>query len=144
MRGRKLALGVGILLAAGAAWAGPTPGSVDTDGDGVENVFDNCTLIVNPTQTDTDHNGCGDACQPPITCDAAADMDLVVGGPDQAVIGLNFGMVVPPGTMGDCTGDGVVGGADLATFGQQFLNMVGPSGITNAACDPETCLCTPQ
>lgn len=144
MRRSVLALGIGILLAAGTAQAGPAPGGADTDGDTVENAFDNCTLVVNPSQVDTDHNGCGDACSPPMTCDAAGNMDLVCGGPDQAIIGMNFGLAVPPGTLGDCTGDGVVGGADLAAFGMEFGDSVGPSGITTAACDPSTCLCTPQ
>jgi hypothetical protein len=71
-------------------------------------------------------------------------MDLSVGGPDQIIIGMNFGMTVPVGTSGDCNMDGAVGGADLITLGMEFLNMVGPSGITTAQCDPGTCLCTPQ
>jgi hypothetical protein len=40
--------------------------------------------------------------------------------------------------------NGVTGGSDLAALGAEFLNMVGPSGITNAQCDPSSCLCTPQ
>jgi len=34
----------------------------DADGDGVEGMDDNCPLIVNPDQTDTDGDGLGDAC----------------------------------------------------------------------------------
>ena len=37
----------------------------DTDGDGVQDVYDNCPLVPNPgnPQLDTDGNGVGDACQ---------------------------------------------------------------------------------
>ena len=35
----------------------------DIDGDAVNNGADNCPLVSNPTQTDTDGNGTGDACQ---------------------------------------------------------------------------------
>jgi len=36
--------------------------SIDTDGDGVPDESDNCPLIPNPDQTDTDNDGQGDAC----------------------------------------------------------------------------------
>jgi hypothetical protein len=144
MKVRLLAMAFGFFLATGTAYAGPTPGGADTDGDTVENAFDNCTTVSNANQADSDHNGCGNACTASITCDAAGDMNLVVGSGDQAVIGMNFGMSVSPGTSGDCNMDGAVGAGDLAAFGMEFGNMVGPSGITNAQCDPATCLCTPQ
>jgi hypothetical protein len=34
----------------------------DDDGDGVANGTDNCPLVANPDQVDTDGNGVGDAC----------------------------------------------------------------------------------
>lgn len=39
----------------------------DTDGDGIADVCDNCPSVYNPTQSDIDHNGIGDACQTPNT-----------------------------------------------------------------------------
>jgi len=47
--------------------AGPTPTPTpapcpDTDGDGVCNADDNCTLVANPLQVDTDGDDCGNAC----------------------------------------------------------------------------------
>ena len=76
MRRTALALGLGILVAAGAARG------VDSDGDGIENAFDNCLLVSNPDQLDGDQNGCGDACTRPITCDT--DGNLAVGAEDRA------------------------------------------------------------
>jgi hypothetical protein len=40
-----------------------TPESIaDTDGDGIADIIDNCPLVPNPDQRDTDGNGVGDAC----------------------------------------------------------------------------------
>ena len=142
MKVRLLAVTFGFFLAAGGAYAGPTPGGPDSDGDGVENAFDNCVSTANASQTDTDHNGCGDACTQTITCDWTGD--TTVGGPDFLIFGMNFGMTVPVNTQGDCNGDGIVGGPDFLNFGMQFGHTVGPSGITSAQCDPSTCRCTPQ
>lgn len=36
---------------------------VDTDGDGVPDLFDNCPRTPNQDQADSDDNGIGDACQ---------------------------------------------------------------------------------
>lgn len=36
--------------------------SPDADGDGVPNLKDNCPLLANPDQLDTNHDGVGDAC----------------------------------------------------------------------------------
>ena len=41
----------------------PAP-DADPDGDGVDNVHDNCPPVANATQTDGDRNGIGDACDP--------------------------------------------------------------------------------
>src|SRR5262245_37214438 len=95
------ALALGLVLAAGTAEAGPLPGGTDTDGDTVENAFDNCLVTANPTQVDTDHNGCGDACTQSVTCDMSGDHR--VGTEDALIIGMNFGMTgFPPHTFGDC------------------------------------------
>jgi hypothetical protein len=44
----------------------------DTDGDGIDDPFDNCPLTYNPDQLDTDHDGFGDACD---NCPAIANPD---------------------------------------------------------------------
>jgi LAS superfamily LD-carboxypeptidase LdcB len=39
----------------------------DEDGDGLTNDTDNCPLVANPDQSDSDANGVGDACEPEAT-----------------------------------------------------------------------------
>ncbi len=42
----------------------PAAASPDQDGDGVSDATDNCPAVRNPEQTDGDHDGVGDACDP--------------------------------------------------------------------------------
>jgi formylglycine-generating enzyme required for sulfatase activity len=46
-----------------AGLASNTALAQDADGDGVPDASDNCPLVANPTQSDCDSNGVGDACQ---------------------------------------------------------------------------------
>lgn len=55
---------------------------VDSDGDGINVIDDNCPAVANPLQTDTDRDGEGDA------CDADDDNDGVSDG-DERAIGRN-------------------------------------------------------
>jgi hypothetical protein len=144
MKVRLLAVAFGFFLATGTAYAGPAPGGGDSDGDTVENAFDNCTTVSNAAQTDTDHNGCGDACTEALGCDTNGD--TAIGAPDLAAVQAGFGMTgcTPITCPGDCNGDTAVGAPDLAALQSTFGNVTGPSGITNAQCDPNTCQCTPQ
>src|SRR5439155_16288154 len=49
----------------------------DSDGDGVQDVDDNCAAVANPSQTDIDRDGVGDACHncPMVTNSSQADAD---------------------------------------------------------------------
>ncbi len=38
--------------------------TADQDGDGIDDIVDNCPTTYNPTQSDSDGNGIGDACEP--------------------------------------------------------------------------------
>jgi cysteine-rich repeat protein len=58
-------------------------GSIDSDGDGIEDGLDNCAIMYNPDQEDEDLDGTGDACEPApsLTCvhDAGASQFAVFG-----------------------------------------------------------------
>ena len=45
----------------------------DRDGDGVLNGVDNCPLVANPNQADSDNDGVGDACNTPSNTDTDGD-----------------------------------------------------------------------
>lgn len=62
----------------------------DTDGDGVENLADNCPNAANADQTDSNHDGIGEACDKdtdgfPDQCDNC----LSLANPDQADTNAN-------------------------------------------------------
>lgn len=142
MKVSLMALAFGFCLVVGlplAATAGPTPGGADGDGDNIEDAFDNCITVPNATQTDADHDGCGDACDSPavsIVCDL--NDDKAVGVPDFAILQADFGCTAG-NCVGDCTGDGVTGVPDFNVFQGEFGNKVGPSGITNPSRDLAEC-----
>lgn len=146
VRSLALVLGSGLALAIAlplAATAGPTPGGANSDGDTIEDAFDNCRLVDNEDQADSDRNGCGDACTQNIAGDT--DGDTIVGAPDFLALGMQFGNTgcgtVNPPCSADLDNDGTVGSPDFLLLGMTFGNQVGPSGISNAQCDPTTCRC---
>ena len=55
---------VAIAMFATVAFATPTRTQIDTDYDGVRNARDNCEMVPNPWQVDTDRDGTGDLCDP--------------------------------------------------------------------------------
>lgn len=65
-------IGIWILTSGG----GPM---LDSDGDGVPNVVDNCAFTPNTSQTDTDGDGIGDACDSTESCTSAYERDCVEG-----------------------------------------------------------------
>jgi hypothetical protein len=141
MKIRLMALLAGFCLVVGmplAAMAGPAPSGSDTDGDGVDNNFDNCTGIANGDQKDTDHDGCGNMCD--ADYDQTGTTSTVDFGTFKA--GFPFGVGNPsynPNTDHDCTG--TTSTVDFGLFKAEFVppGTPGPSGISNASRDPIAC-----
>ncbi|MEM7081170.1 MAG: dockerin type I domain-containing protein [Pseudomonadota bacterium] len=93
---------------------------VDTDGDGVQDELDNCVLVSNADQLDTNSDGFGNL------CDADLNNDGVINFIDLSLLSSLFLMTDDDA---DLNGDGVVNFIDVSLLSQQFLQVPGPSGI---------------
>ncbi len=100
----------------------------DSDGDGVSDGSDNCTLVPNPNQVDTNGDGIGN------WCDADLNGDCSVNFADLAAFKAAF-FPRPYDQDADFNSDGFVNFADLSVLKASFFNGVnpgpGPSGLPN-------------
>ena len=95
--------------------------SVDSDADGIADVLDNCTLIANSDQRDTNGDGFGNACDPDLNNDGTVNFaDIPLWVP--------FFNTMTNGDA-DFNGDGIANFSDYALFGVFFLQAPGPSGV---------------
>jgi hypothetical protein len=139
MKVKLMALLAGFCLVVGlplAAMAGPTPGGADTDGDGVENAFDNCSSTSNASQKDVDHDACGDL------CDVDFDQNGTSGASDFLSFKTAFGSSTGSpayNAVTDMDCNGTVGASDFLLFKSGFGKVPGPSGITNAGRNHTAC-----
>gem|GEM_PF-475544 len=85
----------------------------DYDDDGVEDPFDNCPRVANPTQGDGDGDAVGDACD---ACPSTANVDQLDLDGDG----------IGDACDGDLDGDDVPNGADLCP---SVANPIGPGGV---------------
>jgi hypothetical protein len=117
-----------LLLALPALAGPPDPcaGVPDGDGDGFCNTIDNCSSFANPSQTDGDQDGYGDACD----CDFSTSANGGCDGGDFGAFVATFGTAVPPT---NCEFDMIAnGGVDGGDFGR-FVSLFG--GLPGPACD---------
>jgi Dockerin type I domain/Thrombospondin type 3 repeat len=98
----------------------------DADGDGVGDTIDNCTLVANPDQRDTDADGFGNI------CDADFNGDCTVDALDLRFMLAVFHTANP---RADLNGDGTVNTRDFAAFLPMRGQPPGPTGLPNA-CSP--------
>lgn len=93
----------------------------DSDNDGVADAVDNCTLVANANQRDTNGDGFGNACDPDL------DNNGIVNFTDVSMWAPFFNTM----TTGDAdfNGDGLANFGDYAIYPNYFLQPPGPSGV---------------
>ncbi len=92
----------------------------DSDGDGVADAADNCTLVPNADQRDTNGDGFGNI------CDADLNNDNVVNFID---LGQLRSVFFTADADADLNGDGSVNFVDLGIMRASFFGPPGPSGV---------------
>jgi hypothetical protein len=103
----------------------------DADKDGVPDIWDNCPLVVNPDQKDTDSDGYGDA------CDLGTELDLDGDGIADTVDNCPPGSVNPYNPdQADSDSDGIGDACDTGggTFPPQ--KPAGFTAVVHCATDP--------
>lgn len=97
-----------------------TAHATDSDGDGVQDLVDNCSAVANANQRDTDGDHYGNLCDPDFNNDGAVNfLDLALLQPVFFLQGA-FDQ--------DMDGDGFVNFTDLNLFRQYFFGVPGPAG----------------
>jgi len=91
----------------------------DTDGDGVLDTLDNCILVSNPSQLDSDDDNYGNV------CDADLNND---GGTNIRDITLFKAAYSTGDLLIDLNGDGRINIRDISVFKSLFFTAPGPSG----------------
>lgn len=93
---------------------------LDTDNDGLLDNEDNCTLVPNPDQRNTDGDRYGNICDPDF------DNNEFVGGPDFVYFRSRLQTADPDA---DLNGDGIVNFGDFQIMRPYFGGPPGPSGL---------------
>ncbi len=102
-----------ILIALGGhAYAGQ-------DSDGIPDNADNCILIPNPDQRDTDDDGVGNACDPDFNNDG------IINAQDRSLL---YNAFYTSAVLNDLNGDGYVNVADLGRLYSRYNQPPGPTG----------------
>ena len=118
------------------AWAvrnGDIGSVVDTDGDGVFENADNCSLVANPTLLDADGDGYGNLCDADLNNSGtvtSADFGLM-----RSVLGQAAGSSSLAATA-DMNGSGTVTSADFGLLRARLGTTPGPSGLACAGTIP--------
>ena len=123
---RRYAALLFVLVAAIAHPSEAAFANADTDGDGVADIVDNCTLVDNPAQRDSNGDGYGNR------CDADLDNNGIVNFADVAALKATF---LTNDADADLNGDGFVNFGDLAILRATFLSPPGP-GNGGLVTDP--------
>lgn len=108
-------------------WVSPL--MMDTDNDGIAVNSDNCAIVENADQRDTDQDGYGNV------CDADFNNDLMTNSLDlglfkRCYLKLAADAQCPRPQDADFNGDKLVDSIDLALLKTMYLKKPGPSGLT--------------
>ena len=95
----------------------------DADSDGVLDSQDNCKLVANPDQRDTDNDKFGNA------CDADFNENMLVDASDLTLMKLKLSGAYSANQ--DLNGDSVVNAADMSILQSYFGKAPGPSGLVH-------------
>ena len=96
---------------------------VDSDGDGIADVIDNCIEVPNADQRDTDGDLFGNV------CDTDLNNDNITNAID---LGIFKSVFFTADANADFNGDGIVNVIDLGLLRLAFFGTPGPSGLPNA------------
>lgn len=94
--------------------------AADMDGDGIDDAADNCSMLHNPDQRDSNADGFGNA------CDMDLNNDNVVNVVDLGLLRVAF---FTDDADADSNGDGVVNAVDLGALRSLFLMPPGPGTL---------------
>lgn len=106
--------------------SGLNPNVADTDGDGVSDKIDNCGLLVNPGQSDNEHDGFGDDCDDDDDNDSLTDSEETVIGEDGFITNAR---------SADSDGDGFKDNLDNCPNDDNITQADGDTDGFGAACD---------
>ena len=105
----------------------------DTDGDLVGDDLDNCLLVINPDQRDTNMDGYGNV------CDYDYDNNGTVKAPDFVELALAFGARLTEASYRedlDVDANGEIGSLEFVGLSLGFNSPPGPSGLACAGTIP--------
>ena len=124
---------IDVALASASYLVFVAPGATDTDADGVADAIDNCTLVSNANQLDTNGDGYGNICDADLNNSGTvttADFGLLRSVLGQAWTRVSNGP--PPNTTvsaADMNGSGTVTTADFGLLRARLGTAPGPSGL---------------
>jgi hypothetical protein len=134
MKYNLIALACAFLLAAGLSFSVTAGPAQDADTDGVPDSSDDCVVVPNADQADSDQDGYGNK------CDADYDNTGLVGTTDFGVFKTAWNTSSPTyneQTDHDCTG--LVGTTDFGIFKSAWNSAPGPSGLACAGTVKGNC-----
>ena len=121
-------------------------GADDDDGDGVDNVDDNCVAVANPEQSDEDHDGVGDRCDNcpayphPLQTNSDGDLFGDLCDPDidgDGVLNVQDACPRDPGGSVDSDGDRVCDATDTCPLRDNPTQDDCDTDGVGDACDPD-------